>query len=173
MDKLSFVCIPRQEIRASLITSNNLLVLSFGLLFYYRTRLSNHKFKKLSQLIKILSSCNKWKARGSLHWNNYVSQQLMPIKLWSRKHWSSGCYVIANQDNFSLHTSSSPPAVKSYSAFPDWGFPELLSSSSWDPKLRPPRPARGFSNDSRFCRTDVEYDGGSSRIWNKTQTDAL
>jgi hypothetical protein len=73
-----------------------------------------------------------------------------------------------NSDNWkrncSPRTSSSPPAVKSYNAFPDCGFPELLSSSSWDPKLRPPRPVRGFSNDSRLCNTDVEYDGGSSRI---------
>lgn len=80
---------------------------------------------------------------------------------------TSGIDKTNKNKDYYPHTSSSPPAVKSYKALPDWGLPELLSSSSWDPKLRPPRPARGFSNDSFLCSTDVEYEGGSSRIWSK------
>lgn len=64
-----------------------------------------------------------------------------------------------------VFTSSSPPAVKSYSAVPNWGFADEDLSSSWDPKLWPPDPAKGFSKESCFI-TD-EYDGGSSLIWKR------
>lgn len=59
-------------------------------------------------------------------------------------------------------TSSSPPALKSYNAFPTCGF-SFAPSSFCDLKLWVP--AIGLSNDSKLCIGGVEYDGNSSLIW--------
>lgn len=135
----------RQTLKTYIVPTIN-LIFNLNLLSCIQIQLPEYQNSTITRSAKDWRIDRRWVTESSWREKNHINHRDTSIeKMW---------YLYISS------TSSSPPAAKSYNALPNWGFSGFGPSSSWDPS-----PAKGFSNDSDLCSTEVEYDRGSSLTW--------